>query len=106
MLHTKPEDLTIESVVKWLEKQPSNRAYDYRNAYGCLAQQYNKSIGREYPVLQLAKQLRADGLPLIMGEVEYRLSPFDKKLENIAKQQPRTFGAALERAKQMELELT
>jgi hypothetical protein len=106
MLHTKPEDLTIESVVKWLEKQPSHGAYDYRNAYGCLAQQYNKSIGREYPVLQLAKQLKAADIPLVMEEIDKRLSPFDKKLENIAKQQPRTFGAALERAKQMELELT
>lgn len=80
----KVDPLTLTALIAWLEQQPAKRSYCYINELGCLAYQYNKSIGRKYVTRETREPKR-----------------FDYTLENIASVEPYTFGAALERARKL-----
>jgi hypothetical protein len=95
MLHNKstglkPDVMSMESLVNWLEQQPPEKTYNYYSNRNCLVAQYLKSNGHE------------DVLIFSMGHWQDhndidRLFPI--KFDDVAVAQPRTFGAALKRAK-------
>lgn len=84
---TKPNPLSLQALIAWLESKPAGDSYTYSAACSCLAAQYNASIGREYLY---------NPTWFVFG-----WSKFDSKLERIAAKAPHTFGAALERARMM-----
>jgi hypothetical protein len=85
----KVNPLSLEALIAWLEKKPAEKRYCYDDAGRCLAAQYNKSLGREYDVQWIGREPTPD-------------SSFDYCLEWIAIEKPRTFGAALERARDLQ----
>lgn len=85
---TKADPLSLDSLIAWLEKQRAGAVYCYEDHGQCLAAQYNRSIDRDYSA------------PLC-GWPPTAEDDFDYRLEWIALQKPRTFGAALERARKL-----
>ena len=88
---TKTNPLSLDAVIAWLEKQPADGKYVYSDCRDCLAAQYNASIGREYHYWPNWH---------IEGRQPY-MPTFDRQLETIAYGTPKTFGAALDRAKKL-----
>lgn len=88
---TKADPFELGTLIAWLEKQPADGAYDYRECDECMFWHYFKS----------------HGLPLSsVGPGYYRLSPnicqthdLPEHFEDIAWQSPWTYGAALARAR-------
>lgn len=76
-----PRKPSLADLEQWLMRHDPAETYWYNNPKECLAAQYNESIGRIY-------ELPPSGT-------------FNRQLENIASQFPRTFGGALERTKAM-----
>ena len=84
----KADPFTLESLVAWLEKMPKNGTYCYAHSGYCLFAKYFKAMGK--PRVSVGNStVSFDGEFLKLPE------PFFK----IAIGRPRTFGAALERAK-------
>lgn len=87
---TKTDPFTLESLIAWLEKRPADNEYCYTETGECLLAQYFSASGYG-PVLMGANEFGrkgiAESIPLPVG--------FNK----IALGYPRTFGAALERAR-------
>lgn len=84
---TKPDVFSIEALVAWLEKRSGDKAYDFHNCDGeCLIGQYMTACGLPWKSIRYqdvcAKMFGGDGYhaPILTGV-------------------PRTFGAALERAR-------
>ena len=73
-------------LLTFLEGKRASEKYDYQDKKCCAAAQFNKSIGREYPVSRAA--LDCD-----------TRKTFDGRLESIAAPFPHTFGAMLFRAR-------
>lgn len=91
---TKADPLTLEALIAWLETKPADEVYCYMDLGRCLAAQYNASIGRQYYLNGFADSLNK-------AKSITSASPFDWQLEDIARRQPYTFGAALSRARAM-----
>jgi hypothetical protein len=86
---TKADQLTLPALIAWLEKQPADEEYCYVDAGRCLAAQYHQSIGLPYT-----------SAPFDASRSSYPPNePFGSRLERIGYDSPRTFGAALERAR-------
>src|SRR5690349_18723441 len=81
--------LSLEALIIWLEQKPSDKVYCYSDHGRCLAAQYNRSLGRKYHVQLIFDDPRPG-------------SDFDYCLEWVAIQEPRTFGAALKRARDLQ----
>lgn len=103
MLHNKstglkPDVMSMESLVDWLEKKPSKETYEYCDHRGCLVAQY------------LTEQGYQNVFAYSMGSFshgridEYNDAKFPKAFDDVAVVEPRTFGAALGRAKAKALE--
>ena len=75
----KAEPLSLESLIAWLEKQSADTEYDSGNPHKCLFAQY---LGRTAPAL-LSVEYGRDATDIAYGE-------------------PNTFGAALERARDLQ----
>jgi hypothetical protein len=88
---TKADPFALESLIAWLEKQPSQRAYDYDCNGHCLLAQYFTAAGFRGVNMGTREFDHGDHY-----ENEEKL-PAD--WNRIAIDHPRTFGAALERAK-------
>lgn len=94
MLHNKstglkPDIMSMDSLVNWLEQQPSQKEYSYFNHRNCLVAQYLKANGHENPFVYS------------MGHYQDNMGidrSFPMDFDGIAADQPRTFGAALKRA--------
>ncbi|MBR0868900.1 hypothetical protein JQ633_00910 [Bradyrhizobium tropiciagri] len=82
---TKADPFTLESLIAWLETQPSNTEYDWINCDACLCGQYVRAItGNDFPSgVTIYAHMFAD-------HVEYG---------DVASERPWTFGAALDRAR-------
>lgn len=82
---TKPDVFSLESLIAWLEKQPADEVYDYMNCHGaCLLDQYGAAMA------------------VPRNSATYR--QLDRAFDGgggyfIACGHPRTFGAALTRAR-------
>lgn len=85
----KTDTYIMPTLIAWLEKQPAYKTYTYSCPQTCLAAQYFQEMGVEYPV------------PILRGKPSANDS-FGYKLEWLAHEKPRTFGAALERAKALQ----
>ncbi len=84
---TKPAVFSLESLIAWLEIMPADRPYNYFDTDACMAAQYCASQGREYMPPN----------PFLFWK--YWSQDFRYNMESIAVGQPRTFGAALDRAR-------
>jgi hypothetical protein len=73
-------------LLRFLENKPADARYDYKTPSCCAAAQFNQSIGRTYRYF-LAMDERVDR------------KTFDGRLETVARQEPWTFGAMLDRAR-------
>jgi hypothetical protein len=82
----KPLTFSPDGLIEWLEKQPAAEVYDYHDCDTCLAAQFNAACGLEYYPPN----------PLLFWKF---WTDFRYKLEWLATDSPRTFGAALDRAR-------
>lgn len=84
---------SIESLIAWLEKQPGDKSYFYVSCDQCLLSQYFTACGFEnvkmgIDTFDFGPRLREHaGLPEHFNDIGF--------------QHPRTFGAALERAREV-----
>lgn len=90
-IKTKPKRWTIEHLIKFLETKDPNEQYCYVSTGNCLNAQY---IRWAYKIPML----------LCVGVDDYFAFPFwygriPEEFNTVAIQSPRTFGAALERAR-------
>lgn len=82
-VQTKPDVYSLEGFVSWLEKQPTERAYDWYDVHGCIVCQYLDSV------------LPPDRETALLSRV---FSTSDQ-YHQVAGKWPWTFGAALDRAR-------
>ncbi len=95
MLHNKSTGLktdvmSMENLVNWLEQQPAKAEYDYLDHRNCLVAQYLKANGHKDPFVYSCGHYQDN-----KGR-DYQL-PMD--FDDASVGYPRTFGAALKRAK-------
>lgn len=89
---TKPDAFSLEGLIAWLETQPPETKYDYCDSGACLLHQYFTANG--VPVFCVsATNWYTDGAD------HYRLHILPKKFNDVSVGRPRTFGAALSRAR-------
>lgn len=81
---TKPDVFSLASLIRWLEKQPADRAYDYHDIFGCIVCQYLDAMC-ETPWPE-------------RGRFSKVFSSIDQ-YHAVAAAMPWTFGAALARAR-------
>jgi|ERR1700722_6253995 len=89
------DKLSLAALVAWLEKQPRDRQYCYGDYGGCLAAQYNQSIGRRYNVTLVGHRTKNKSFD---HQLEWIAGGWKENEYDVGE---RTFGAALERAKAM-----
>lgn len=82
----KTDPQSLEALTSWLEQQPADKTYCYTDQGRCLAAQYHRHISVEYQ-------------PEIVFFTASKSDPFEYIIEWIGVKHPRTFGAALERAR-------
>ena len=82
-----------DHLIDFLGKKDPQEGYNYSNSSCCLAAQFNKAAGREYIVPFTADHADHEQLK--------RTGDFDKDMELVAKFGEHTFGAALQRAKEL-----
>lgn len=88
---TKPDVFSLEGLIAWLELQPAERGYEYTDCDGgCLIGQYAQAIGHP-------SWLEIHKYPL--PKPHNWLIPAPYTFGNLACDRPRTFGAALSRAR-------
>lgn len=88
-------DLSIAAVADWLAMQPAERTYEYINPGNCLIAQYLRWLGYSDVVVgACAYSIYSDD-----GEFGSLPRPFPNNLWAVAAEYPRTFGAALQRAR-------
>jgi hypothetical protein len=90
-VETKPDVLSLEGLIAWLEKYPATRRYDYLNCQGrCLYGQYMAAHG----IIWSESGASSPGMAPKERDVFCALV-YDK----VAYDAPHTFGAALSRAR-------
>jgi hypothetical protein len=95
MLHNKstglkPDVMSTETLVDWLETKPANETYSYFEHRSCLVAQYLTDKGYD------------NVFAYSMGHFDHGGATdarFPMVFDDIAAAEPRTFGAALKRAK-------
>jgi hypothetical protein len=95
MLHNKstglkPDVMSMEGLVNWLEQQPPRKEYTYESHRDCMVAQYLKSNGHEDPFVYSMGHWQDN---------RGKNQPFPHEFDNVAVDHPRTFGGALKRAK-------
>lgn len=86
----KADPLTIESLIAWLEKRDPKATYRYEDCEGgCLYGQYMAAMG--FPWLEACGKSNNTAIGAFESQVYY----------DVASEKPRTFGAALERARKL-----
>jgi len=80
--HIKADPFSLESLIAWLEKQPTDASYNWHNCEGgCLIGLYGSALG------------------LGDGWMDFHTKLYKAGQLSIASQKPHTFGAALKRAR-------
>jgi len=87
----KADPFSLESLIAWLEKQPADKTYCYMDNGYCLLSQYFTYSGFQ--------NVDVGGWDFTHGPKQERVS-FSNAFENVAVEQPWTFGAALDRARE------
>lgn len=90
----KPEVFSLTGLIAWLETQPAEGTYNWRNIYGCLACNYLRAMGHPSP----AEMLGGNEFEQTCGGLEgyYRIA---LGRDDSGKTGAWTYGAALERAR-------
>lgn len=91
----KADPLSLESLIAWLEQQPSNHFYPVTEARYCLLAQWLKSMD---PATDGDTSGRHSFCYIFRGQ-PINLGMFRDVVLGISDLNPRTFGAALERAR-------
>ena len=91
---TKADPFTVGALISWLEQQPAEKTYCYADSGGCLLHQYYTFLGFENVGVAGFGRWRYG---VHRAHDEYQHSP--DGFWEIARSHPRTFGAALERAR-------
>ncbi len=86
---------SIESLIQWLEDKDPSEDYAYTNNRHCLLAQYYKAKG--------FKRVAVDAHSLYHGIFNWTRLPYN--FDWVGLGHPRTFGAALQRARKLEREL-
>lgn len=96
MLHNKstgkPDVMAMESLVRWLETQPPRAAYNYFDHTNCLVAQYLMDNGYQQVFCYAMGNFTH-------SENMYRDNHYPMEFDDVAVHEPRTFGGALQRAK-------
>jgi hypothetical protein len=88
---TKPDIYALPTLIAWLEKQPAEKTYCYLKRGSCLLAQYFRSFG--------FTKVRIGGFTIDLDD-QYGIK-LPRSFEDIPVAEPRTFGAALARARKM-----
>ena len=86
------DPFTLESLIAWLEKQPSNKTYCFMDTGGCLFHQYFTAAGFD------VAGVGGTGIRF-KSDPERRIRFTCDEFRSIASIEPHTFGAALTRAR-------
>ena len=89
----KADPFKLETLIAWLEKQPGKKAYNYCDISNCLLSQYFQAQGFD------AAQTGGHGQLAWGSPRQYAKWPAEWIV--IPEDMPRTFGAALERARKL-----
>jgi len=92
-VEVKANPFSLESLVAWLEKQPSDKEYDYCDPYGCLLCQYFRSQGF---------QVHSVAMNNLYRDASWKSVEFPLVLKEVSQGHDAgwTFGAALARARE------
>ncbi len=86
---TKPDIYALPTLIAWLEKQPAQKSYCYGDTGGCLLHQYLSANGCRSVLMGGTYFIHEGG----QGKLPYGFN-------DTAVGRPRTFGAALARARE------
>lgn len=90
-------DTSLAGLIAWLEKQPADTVYCYTDNGHCLMAQWVSHLVGGRPVWGSARK----GYDVAGTDPEYRRFHFADIETPIALPHPRTFGAALDRARKL-----
>lgn len=92
---TKPDVFSLEGLIAWLEKRPADGAYDWWSRSNCMLCQYLASHGlpAAYPEKEDGSKARRNYKKLAYGQM---------RITGVAMYAPRTYGAALTRARALQ----
>ncbi len=90
---TKVDPLSLASLIAWLEQQPADKAYCFKDLGGCLLHQYFSAHG--------FKNVLVGGYDFDHRGPSGRVETIELgTFADVAAGQPHTYGAALQRAQQ------
>lgn len=97
----KADPLSLEGLIAWLERKPADQEYDFLDNANCLNAQYFKARG--FPLfscgtISFAYWRKKHFLWLFPYKTMTEVA-FPMAFNVVAVKEPRTFGAALERAR-------
>lgn len=93
----KPDILSLDSLIAWLEQQPADETYPYSESRGCVLAQYFTAMGLEKVTVMPYRYMA--------GRFDYTRKTLPEGWEGIASGFPSgswTFGAALKRARKLQ----
>jgi len=93
---TKADPFSLESLIAWLEKQPADGVYCYADTGHCLISQHFKAAGFGP---RIAVGVGSFCTAPLRSERWSRDNNYPSAFDDIAVARPRTFGAALTRAR-------
>ena len=88
---TKADPFELSTLIAWLEKQPTEKTYCFMDNGGCLLAQYFTEQG--------FKEVSMGGTHIVHGPNRGDYQDLPPHMSSIAVGNPRTFGAALKRAR-------
>lgn len=89
----RPADVfSLESLIAWLEKQPARTVYCYMDNDGCLLSQYFRAAGFD--------KVHVGGETVFLDGYDHGNESLPDSFADLAVGRPRTFGAALNRARE------
>lgn len=87
----KADPHSLENLIAWLEKKPARRTYCYMDNGACLMHQYFTACGLD------VDHVGGMSITYVSGDWELLKNGMD----DIAAEEPHTFGAALKRARKV-----
>lgn len=95
---SKPEKLSLAGLIAWLETQDASTPYNYRAIDDCLLTRYFKAQGFRWVYSGVSKfSYSLFFLPPLFTK------SYPYEMDQVAVSRPHTYGAALERAREISL---
>ena len=89
--HIKADPFSLESLIAWLEKQPTQGQYSYWDNCGCMFHRYLTAMGLDVATV--------GGYSYTLRSAPKMFLPLGTTFEDVAAETPHTFAAALDRAR-------